>query len=356
MVVGFAGGRLGTGQHRVPRRVGQPPASSWRWRSLRSTGATANGPAIALAVVAVPGIAFGAQRRTLDAAAIRYAAWFRRGCVTSARRPGLVRATLATMFVGASRVVVAELVAGLLGLGPAATQTWSHEIATQLAFAVACAVGGARPPVSVALVTAIALAGLGMRSAHPQAWFTERVEPERPDVDARWIVVVGTRRAALGLRSRGHGAGRRWSRRWSGRERRRRSSRWEARCTGPLRRASTEDSGADHQHRRRCGREPAPVAPQQRRPSRPSLAVLGLVFGSVALKSDAGDRGLLLYARCAHVPGRLLPRWLTPRYVKHLASPNRRRSTVLAPRQAEDALGEDVLVHLGRAARDRERA
>jgi ABC-type dipeptide/oligopeptide/nickel transport system permease subunit len=64
------------------------------------------------------------------------------------------------MFVGASRVVVAELVAGLLGLGPAATQTWSHEVAMQLAFA-ARAPWAVIAPVAVVLVTAAALAGLG---------------------------------------------------------------------------------------------------------------------------------------------------------------------------------------------------
>ena len=89
-------------------------------------------PRIALAFVAAPGIAL--RRAAADArrAAARPTstlgpgAWL--GSVGSQASSELVRATLATMFVGASRVVVAEIVAGLLGLGPAATQTWSHEI------------------------------------------------------------------------------------------------------------------------------------------------------------------------------------------------------------------------------------
>ena len=64
------------------------------------------------------------------------------------------------MFVGASRVVVTELVAGLLGLGPAATQTWSHEVSMQLAYA-AHAPWAVIAPAAVVIVTAVALAGLG---------------------------------------------------------------------------------------------------------------------------------------------------------------------------------------------------
>jgi hypothetical protein len=73
---------------------------------------------------------------------------------------GVARATLATVFVGAGRVLATEIVAGLLGIGPAATQTWSHEIASQLPFA-AHAPQAVAAPLLVALVTAGALAALG---------------------------------------------------------------------------------------------------------------------------------------------------------------------------------------------------
>jgi peptide/nickel transport system permease protein len=162
-VIGFAGGRL--------ERVGLALLAGWAafpgellaLALLAFNGRDGKRAAIALAVVAAPSIAFGAQRRTLDAlrrsdARLGSGAWLRN--VGSRATPGLLRALLATMFVGASRVVVAEMVAGLLGLGPAATQTWSHEIATQLAFA-ARAPWAVIAPVSVGLVTAVAFAGLG---------------------------------------------------------------------------------------------------------------------------------------------------------------------------------------------------
>jgi peptide/nickel transport system permease protein len=130
---------------------------------LAFSGRDGNQTAIALAFVALPHIALGAQRRTLDA--LRQSnvppgadGWL--GSVASQVSPNLVRATLATVFVGGSRIVVAELVAGLLGLGPVATQTWSHEVSMQLAFA-ARAPWAVIAPAAVALVTAVALAGLG---------------------------------------------------------------------------------------------------------------------------------------------------------------------------------------------------
>jgi peptide/nickel transport system permease protein len=163
VVLGFTGGRL--------ERLGLALLAGWAafpgellaLAVLAFNGRDGKQAALAFAVVATPSIAFGAQRRTLDAlqrsdARLGSGAWLRN--VGSRARPGLLRALLATMFVGASRVVVAELVAGLLGLGPAATQTWSHEIATQLAFA-SSAPWAVLAPVTVALVTAVALAGLG---------------------------------------------------------------------------------------------------------------------------------------------------------------------------------------------------
>jgi peptide/nickel transport system permease protein len=163
VVVAFAGGWA--------ERVGVAALTGWAafpgelvaLALLAFNGRDGNQTAIALAFVAAPGIAFGAQRRTLDALQVSNVApggrgWF--ASVVSQASPNLVQATLATMFVGASRVVVTELVAGLLGLGPGATQTWSHEVSMQLAFG-AHAPWAVVAPTAVALVTSVALAGLG---------------------------------------------------------------------------------------------------------------------------------------------------------------------------------------------------
>jgi peptide/nickel transport system permease protein len=163
IVVGFAGGRF--------ERMGLAALAGWAAfpgelvavALLAFNGRDGKAAAFALALVAVPALAFGAQRRTRDAltrsdADLKAAAWLR--SVGSRVSFGLVRATLATMFVGAARVLVAELVAGLLGVGPAATQTWSHEIATQLVFSSRAPLAVVAP-VTIALVTAIALAGIG---------------------------------------------------------------------------------------------------------------------------------------------------------------------------------------------------
>jgi peptide/nickel transport system permease protein len=161
--VGFAGGRW--------ERLGLAVIGGWAAfpgelvavALLAFNGRSGTQAALALALVAVPALASSAQRRTLDArqrseADLTASSWFRG--VGSGPSFGLVRATLATMFVGASRVVVAELVAGVLGFGPAATQTWSHEIVTQLAFAERAPLA-VIVPVAVALVTAVSLAALG---------------------------------------------------------------------------------------------------------------------------------------------------------------------------------------------------
>jgi ABC-type dipeptide/oligopeptide/nickel transport system permease subunit len=162
-VVGFAGGRW--------ERLGLAVVGGWAAfpgelvavAVLAFNGRDGRQAALALALVAVPALASSAQRRTLNALQRSEtdhsrAAWVRG--VGSRVSLGLLRATLATMFVGASRVVVAELVAGLLGFGPAATQTWSHEIVTQLAFASRAPLA-VIAPAAVALVTAVALAALG---------------------------------------------------------------------------------------------------------------------------------------------------------------------------------------------------
>ena len=162
-VVGFAGGRW--------ERLGLAVVGGWAAfpgelvavAILAFNGRDGRQAALALALVAVPALASSAQRRTLNALQgsetdLSRAAWLRG--VGSRVSLGLLRATLATMFVGASRVVVAELVAGLLGFGPAATQTWSHEIVTQLAFASRAPLA-VIAPAAVALVTAVALAALG---------------------------------------------------------------------------------------------------------------------------------------------------------------------------------------------------
>jgi peptide/nickel transport system permease protein len=162
-VVAFAGGRV--------ERAGIAFLAGWATfpgelvalTLLAFNGRDGNQTAFALAFVAAPSIAFGTQRRMLDALRRSNVApggdgWV--GSVASQASPNLLRAALATMFVGASRVVVTELVAGLLGLGPAATQTWSHEVSMQLAYA-AHAPWAVIAPAVVALVTAIALAGLG---------------------------------------------------------------------------------------------------------------------------------------------------------------------------------------------------
>ena len=163
--VGFVGGRL--------ERLALAGLAGWAAfpgelvavALLAFNGRDGRRAAIALSVVAIPAIAFGAQRRTLDAltrsegdAGLASGAWLRN--VGSRATSGVWRATLATVFVGASRVLVVELVAGFLGFGPAATQTWSREIAMQFAF-VSRAPLAVLAPVSVALVTATALAGLG---------------------------------------------------------------------------------------------------------------------------------------------------------------------------------------------------
>jgi peptide/nickel transport system permease protein len=163
VVVAFAGGRF--------ERIGLAALAGWAAfpgeivavALLAFNGRDGNAAAIALALVATPSIAFGAQRRMVDAlrrsdSQLRAGAWLRN--VGSHAAPGLLRPALATMFVGASRVVVTELVAGLLGVGPAATQTWSHEVAMQLSFASGAPLA-VLAPVTVALVTAVALAGLG---------------------------------------------------------------------------------------------------------------------------------------------------------------------------------------------------
>jgi peptide/nickel transport system permease protein len=163
VVAGFVGGRL--------ERLFLAALSGWAafpsellaLALLAFNGRGGTQTALALSVVALPSIAFGAQRRTLAAlrradARLGSGPWLR--SVGSGATPGLLRATLATVFVGAARVVVTELVAGLVGLGPVATQTWSHEIALQLAFA-ARAPWAVLAPVAVAIVTAGALAGLG---------------------------------------------------------------------------------------------------------------------------------------------------------------------------------------------------
>ena len=164
VVVGFVGGRL--------ERVGVAALAGWAAfpgeivavALLAFNGRDGNKAAIALAFVAAPAIAFGAQRRTLDAlkrsgsdSRLRSGAWLRN--VGSRRRRVCCRATPRPCS-SARRVVVAELVAGLLGVGPAATQTWSHEIVMQLSSASRAPLA-VLAPVSVALVTAVALAGLG---------------------------------------------------------------------------------------------------------------------------------------------------------------------------------------------------
>lgn len=163
VVVGFAGGRL--------ERMGVAALAGWTAfpgeivavALLAFNGRDGKRAAIALAFVAAPSIASGAQRRTVDAlrrsdARLASGPWLKNVGSRAAR--GLMPAALATMFVGASHVVVAELVAGLLGVGPTATQTWSHEIVMQLSTASRAPLAIVAP-VSVALVTAVAFAGLG---------------------------------------------------------------------------------------------------------------------------------------------------------------------------------------------------
>ena len=162
-VVAFARGRT--------ERVGLAALAGWAAfpgeivavAFLTLNGRRGSQAALALAFVAAPSIAAGAQRRVADAvrrsdARLSSGAWLRD--VGARAVPGLFPAALATMFAGASRVVIAELVAGLLGAGPAATQTWSHEVVMQLPFA-SHAPFAVLAPVSVAFVTAVALAGLG---------------------------------------------------------------------------------------------------------------------------------------------------------------------------------------------------
>jgi peptide/nickel transport system permease protein len=163
IVVGFMGGRI--------ERLALAGLAGWSAfpgelivvAVLAFNGRDGKRAAIGLAFVAIPLLASSVQRRTLDAlrrseSDLPSGAWLRG--VGSRLSFGLLRATLATMFVGASRVVVAELVAGLLGYGPDATQTWSHEIATQLAFASRAPMA-VIAPAGVALVSAVALAALG---------------------------------------------------------------------------------------------------------------------------------------------------------------------------------------------------
>jgi len=165
VVLGFVGGRL--------ERLALGALGGWAafpgelvaLLLLAFNGRDGRRAAIALSAVAIPAIAFGAQRRTLDAlrrsegrSDLKSGAWLRN--VGLRATAGVWRATLATMFVGASRVLVVELVAGFLGFGPAATQTWSREIATQFAF-VSRAPLAVLAPTAVVLATATACAGLG---------------------------------------------------------------------------------------------------------------------------------------------------------------------------------------------------
>ncbi len=171
VVVGFAGGwleRLGlaflTGWAAVP---GELVAVAF----LAFNGRDGRHAALALAFVAAPGIARAVQRRTLHALRASDAraagmTWLRSVRLRAAG--GFLRPALATLFVGASRVVVAELVAGLLGVGPSATQTWSHEVVVQLGFAAQAPLAVIVPAVAV-VVTAAALTGVGnaIRPARP---------------------------------------------------------------------------------------------------------------------------------------------------------------------------------------------
>jgi peptide/nickel transport system permease protein len=182
-VVGFAGGRV--------ERLALVALAGWAAfpgelvavALLAFNGRDGRGAAIALAMVAVPAIASGAQRRTLDAlqrsrgeSHLKSGLWLRN--VGSRAVEGAGRATLATMFVGASRVLVAELVAGFLGFGPAATQTWSREITMQFAF-VSRAPLAVIAPVAVALGTATALAGLGNAIRPARSGWTVDGSPRR---------------------------------------------------------------------------------------------------------------------------------------------------------------------------------
>jgi peptide/nickel transport system permease protein len=199
-LVGFTNGRL--------ERIGLAMLSGWAGfpgeivavALLLFNGRSGSQAALALAFVAAPMIAAGAQRRWSDAirrsdARLTSGRWLRD--VATSAVPGATPAALAMLFVGASRVLVAELVAGFLGVGPAATQTWSHEIVAQLPFA-ATAPWAVVAPVAVALVTAVALAGLGNAI---------RSEPKRDSVagktkDALGEDVLVDLRGAAGDRER----------------------------------------------------------------------------------------------------------------------------------------------------------
>ncbi|MDQ1467811.1 MAG: peptide/nickel transport system permease protein [Actinomycetota bacterium] len=163
LLVAFAGGR--------GERLGLTALSGWTAfpgeltavALLAFNGRSGTRAAFALALVAAPAVAFGVQRRALDGlrgsdSQLPTGAWL--GSVGSGAMSGYLRPTLATMFVSAARVIVAELVAGLLGFGPAATQTWSHEVVLQLSFASRAPLA-VIAPVSVAVITAVALAGIG---------------------------------------------------------------------------------------------------------------------------------------------------------------------------------------------------
>ncbi|HEX4493352.1 MAG TPA: hypothetical protein VH914_19265 [Acidimicrobiia bacterium] len=173
VVIGFAGGPL--------ERIGVAALKGWAAFPgelvalvlLTFNGRSGARAAVALAFVAAPAIARGAQQRTLAAVQesdpdLATGAWVR--SFGSHVSFGVVRATLATVFVAAGRVLAAEIIAGLLGVGPAATQTWSREIASQLPFA-AHAPQAVAAPLLVALVTAAALAALGnaIRPSSPVA-------------------------------------------------------------------------------------------------------------------------------------------------------------------------------------------
>jgi ABC-type dipeptide/oligopeptide/nickel transport system permease subunit len=163
IVIGFAGGPL--------ERIGVAALDGWaRFPGelvalvlLAFNGRSGARAAVALAFVAAPAIARGAQQRTLAAVRgsdpdLATGAWLR--SFGSRLSFGVARETLATVFAGAGRVLATEIVAGLLGLAPAATQTWSHELAIQLPFA-AHAPQAVAAPLLVALLTAAALAALG---------------------------------------------------------------------------------------------------------------------------------------------------------------------------------------------------
>jgi peptide/nickel transport system permease protein len=163
VAIGFAGGRL--------ERAGVALLSGWATFPgelvalvlLAFNGRSGSRSAVALAFVAAPAFARGAQQRTLDSIrasdpALSTGAWLR--SFGSRISFGVARATFATVFVGAGQVLATEVVAGLLGFGPTAARTWSREISIQLPFA-AHAPQAVAAPLLVALVTAAALATLG---------------------------------------------------------------------------------------------------------------------------------------------------------------------------------------------------